>query len=202
MKAQQYMKAQVDKKRRPMELENGDAVLVKLQPYQQNLLALRKNQKLGLRYFGPFFIVNKISPVAYKLQLPHHARIHPIFHISLLKKFKGDPTTPYLPLPLSTSEFGPIIQPQDILSTRTLKQGHVVAQVKVHWQGMQPKDATWEDWQDLIRDFPSLNLEDKVAFHGEGIVTRGSQKEGELDNDDNKNNSEEFVMPKGHLVAD
>jgi len=33
-------------------------------------------------------------------------------------------------------------------------------------------------------------------------VTRGSQKEGELDNDDNKNNSEEFVMPKGHVVAD
>ena len=67
LKAQQYMKEQADKKRRPMELQVGDAVLVKLQPYRQNSVALRKNQKLGLRYFGPFKVVNKISAVAYKL---------------------------------------------------------------------------------------------------------------------------------------
>jgi len=126
LKAQQYMKTKADKKRRPMELELGNAVLVKLQPYRQNSVALRKNQKLGLRYFGPFLIVNKLSSIAYKLQLPQHTYIHPIFHISLLKKFKGDTSTPYLPLLLSTSELRPIIQPEEILATKTIKQGDLL----------------------------------------------------------------------------
>jgi len=113
LKARQYTKSLADKKRRPMELEVVDVVLVKLQSYRHNSVALRKSQKLGLRYFGPLFIVNKLNFVAYKLQLPQHARIHPIFHVSLLKKIKDDTSTPYLPLPLFTSELGPIISDKD-----------------------------------------------------------------------------------------
>ena len=204
VKAQQYMKAQADKRRRPLELQVGDAVLVKLQPYRQNSVALRKNQKLGLRYFGPFKVVNKLSAVAYKLQLPKHAQIHPVFHVSLLKKFKGANSKPYLPLPLTTTDFGPIIPPQDILATRTVKQGEVfVPQVLVQWQGTHSSEATWEDWQDLLRDFPTLNLEDKVVFNGEGIVTEGGQVEDELDKAElDKRTKQEFVTAAGQMAAD
>ncbi|MCI23208.1 hypothetical protein A2U01_0044386 [Trifolium medium] len=45
-KAQQYMKAQADKRRHELQLQVGDNVLVKLQPYRQQSVALRKNQKL------------------------------------------------------------------------------------------------------------------------------------------------------------
>jgi len=53
-RAQNYMKTQADKKSRDIQLAICDMVLVKLQPYRQQSLALRKNYKLGLRYFGPF----------------------------------------------------------------------------------------------------------------------------------------------------
>jgi len=43
------MKSQVDKKRRPMELEVGDAVLVKLQFYRENSVALRNKPKAGVK---------------------------------------------------------------------------------------------------------------------------------------------------------
>jgi len=81
------MKLQPDKKRRDIHLEVGDLALVKLQPYRQSFVALRKNQKLSLRYFGPFVVLEKIGKVAYRLLLPESAEIYPIFHISLLKKF-------------------------------------------------------------------------------------------------------------------
>ena len=102
------MKEQADKKRRPIEFEVEDAMLVKLQPSRQSSVALRKNQKLGMKYFGPFQIISKLSPVVYKLQLPETTRIHLIFHISFLKKFKGDTNPPYIPLPLTTIKLGPI----------------------------------------------------------------------------------------------
>jgi hypothetical protein len=114
------MKAQADKHRRDVQLEVGDQVLVKLQPYRQNSVALRKNQKLGMRYFGPFTICEKIGQVAYKLILPPEARIHPVFHISQLKQYKGQNTDPYLPLPLTTHELGPILQPTSVIQKREI----------------------------------------------------------------------------------
>jgi hypothetical protein len=75
-KAQVYMKNQAYKKRRDIELKVGDWVLVWLQPYRQQFVALRKNQKLGMRFFRPFMIIAKVGAVAYKLQLPQEAKIH------------------------------------------------------------------------------------------------------------------------------
>ena len=83
------MKGQADKKRRELLFEIGDLVLVKLMPYRQHSVALRKNNKLGLRYFGPFKVIEKLGPVAYQLQLPKHAKIHLVFHVScFMPKFK------------------------------------------------------------------------------------------------------------------
>jgi len=62
---------------------------VKLQHYRQHSITLRKHKKLGMRYFGPFLVLEKIGTIAYKLQLPESARIHLIFHVALLKPFQG-----------------------------------------------------------------------------------------------------------------
>jgi len=51
------MKHNVNKKRRDCKLEIGELTLVKLQPYRQHLVALRKNQKLGMKYFGLFEVI-------------------------------------------------------------------------------------------------------------------------------------------------
>jgi hypothetical protein len=115
-KAQHYMKKQADKHRSDVTFHVGELVLVKLQPYKQHSVALRNNQKLGMRYFGPFEIIARVGEVAYKLKLPEHARIHPVFHVSQLKPFRGNPQEQYMPLPLTMNDFGPIIQPSDFTS--------------------------------------------------------------------------------------
>ncbi|WVZ01635.1 hypothetical protein V8G54_027704 [Vigna mungo] len=172
LKSQNYMKQQADRKRRDIQLEVGDLALVKLQPYRQQSLALRKNQKLGLKFFGPFEVVEKIGAVAYRLQLPDTAKIYPVFHISLLKKFQGDLPQQYLPLPLTTSEFGPTVQPWNILRCRVVTRNHKkVSQVLVQWDIFYPKEATWEDVEEVKQAYPLFNLEDKVVFDEEGNVT-------------------------------
>ena len=82
MKAQQQMKKNADRKRMDIEFNKGDMVLVKLQPYRQNSVALRRNQKLRMRYFGPFPIIKKVGPIAYKLLPPYHVKTHHVFHYS------------------------------------------------------------------------------------------------------------------------
>lgn len=95
----QVMKTQADRKRQELNLKVGGLVLVKLQPYRQHSEALRRNQKLPIKYFGPFKIIAKVGTEAYKLELPSTARIlHPVFHVSQLKVFKGNTAEPYLPL--------------------------------------------------------------------------------------------------------
>ena len=93
-RAHQHMKKYENERKKPFQLAIGDMVLVKLQPYRQHSMSLRKNQKLGLRYFGPFLVFEKIGEVAYKLLLRPFARIHPVFHCSQLKLCKGDHPQP------------------------------------------------------------------------------------------------------------
>jgi hypothetical protein len=149
-RAQQYMKKQADKHRSDITLQVGDLVLVKLQPYRQQSVALRKNQKLGMRYFGSFEIIARVGNVAYKLKLPENAKIHPVFHVSQLKIFKGDPQQQYLPLPLTMSEIGPMLQPIEILQARTIQRGtKKIHQILVQWDQSPIAEATWEDIDDL-----------------------------------------------------
>ncbi|XP_006579269.1 uncharacterized protein [Glycine max] len=122
LKAQQYMKMQADKKMRDFKFQVGDLVLVKLQPYRQHSVALRKHQKLGLCYFGPFPVIERIGTVAYKVQLLESAKIHPVFHIALLKPFHGKSSPPYLPFPLTSSELGPTLCPWKVLDVRVVKR--------------------------------------------------------------------------------
>nr|KYP31933.1 hypothetical protein KK1_047512 [Cajanus cajan] len=120
-------------------------VFVKLQPYRQVTLRAHRHQKLGLRYFGPFPIVERVGKVAYRLFLPPSARIHDVFHVSILKKCIGEPNQQYFPLPLTIAEDESLPIPVQVLDFhRILQQGNWVAQVLVQWSNFPTQDSTWE----------------------------------------------------------
>ena len=91
LKVQQLVIAEADKGRLQLEFAVGDWVYVKLRPYRQLSLFVTTVPKLAKHYFGPFQAMERIGAIAYKLNLPVNARIHPVFYSSLLKKHYGEP---------------------------------------------------------------------------------------------------------------
>ena len=195
-RAQQVMKKYVDEKRLPKEFAVGDMVMVKLQPYRQHTVALRKNQKLSLRYFGLFSMVERIGVVANKLLLPLSTKIHPVFHASQLKPCHGNHTQHYVPLPFTFNEQLPIIQPRAILQDRVILKGQKqVQQLLIQWEGLDESQATWEDKDVFEVAYPSFNLEDKIVFKGGGIVMDENNVGLELEVDNQRRNP-------GHVAND
>ncbi|KAF5196221.1 hypothetical protein FRX31_014193 [Thalictrum thalictroides] len=81
-KAQERMKWYANKRRTDRNFLVGDWVYLKLQPYRQTSVALRKNLKLSAKFYGPFKIIAKVGAVAYKLELPAGSKIHRVSCIS------------------------------------------------------------------------------------------------------------------------
>lgn len=183
LKAQEYMKYQADKKRKAVQFEIGDWVFLKLRPHRQQSVVHRIHQKLAPRFFGPYQVIKKIGQVAYKLQLPATSKIHPTFHVSLLKKAVGNYTaTTQLPSSLE-SDTGDII-PAKVLSWRDkFDGGQHKREWLIQWEGMDVGDATWEEELLLKSQFPDLRLEDKATVEGGGDDRNGlgpTSDEGDL----------------------
>ena len=88
--AQNRMKQQADQHRSERNFEARDWVFLRLQPYKQtSIKQQKKNNKLSPKYYGPYQIMQKIGSVAYNLELPPTTKIHPVFHVSCLKKLIG-----------------------------------------------------------------------------------------------------------------
>ncbi|XP_010468691.1 PREDICTED: uncharacterized protein LOC104748796 [Camelina sativa] len=84
--AQDRQKSYADKRRRELEFQVGDMVYLKTVTYKgKDRVAL--NTKLTPRYMGPYRILERIGPTAYKLELPPAmSAFHPVFHVSMLRK--------------------------------------------------------------------------------------------------------------------
>ena len=77
---------------RDLEFEVEDRVFFKLSP-RKGVVRFEKQGKLNPRYIGPFEIVERIGPVAYRLDLPEElSRVYNVFHISMLRKYIPDPS--------------------------------------------------------------------------------------------------------------
>ncbi|KZV37450.1 hypothetical protein F511_24857 [Dorcoceras hygrometricum] len=156
--------------RRDVTYEIGDTVFLKLRPHRQQSVCSRIFQKLAPKYFGPFVVIQRVGKVAYKLQLPVGSRIHPVFHVSQLKKAVGKHTNVQeLPAGLE-QDLTFNYEPLRVVGHRQKKQaGIVVPQVLVQWKGKAPEEATWENADDFQAQFPHTSLEDKAALGGEDI---------------------------------
>jgi hypothetical protein len=168
-RAKQRMKKQADTKRSKRTFQLDDWVFLKLQPYVQSSVADRAHQKLAFKFFGPFRIVERIGSVAYRLELPASSSIHPIFHVSQLKKSVGAHQSVSDSLPPSTIRWS---IPVKIIQQRTIMKGSTqVRQGLVQWSNLPASLSTWEDLEFLCQRFPRAAVWGHPRAHGGGDVS-------------------------------
>ncbi|GJZ60102.1 putative reverse transcriptase domain-containing protein [Tanacetum coccineum] len=133
--ARDRQKSYADLKRKPMEFQVGDKVMLKVLPWK-GVVRFGKWGKLNPRYVGPFKVLEKVGEVAYKLELPEElSRVHNTFHVSNLKKCYADEP---LAVPLDGLHFDDKLQfvkePVEIVDreVKRLKQSRIPL-VKVRW---------------------------------------------------------------------
>ena len=84
--ARDRQKSYADNRRKPLEFQVGEKVLLKVSPWK-GLLRFGKKGKLSPRFIGPFKILERIGPIAYKFELPQElSAVHDTFYVSNLKK--------------------------------------------------------------------------------------------------------------------
>ncbi|KAL0361121.1 UNVERIFIED_CONTAM: Retrovirus-related Pol polyprotein from transposon opus [Sesamum radiatum] len=118
-RARQRMSQQAYTHRRDISFSEGDWVYLKLQTHRQRSVRRGPTTKLTQRFYGPFRILRRIGPVAYELELPPTARIHPVFHVSLLKPYFGQSSLQVCPLPDSALDMADPLRPVKILASRS-----------------------------------------------------------------------------------
>ena len=151
-------KSYADKRRKPLEFQVGDRVLLKVSPWK-GLIRFGKRGKLNPRYIGPFEILARVGPVAYKLELPDALRnVHSTFHVSNLKKCLSDET---LVIPLDEIEINESLnfveEPVEIMDreVKQTKQSRIPI-VKVRWNAKRGPEFTWEREDQMKLKYPHL----------------------------------------------
>jgi len=160
------MKNQADRHRRELTFEIGEMVYLKLQPYKLRSLAKKINEKLSPRFYGPYKILEKIGPVAYRLELPVGARIHSVFHVSQLRKCLLPTTSAQNLPPFLTQELELQVEPEAVRQIRKLINGKL--EVLIKWKNLSEFENTWEEYAIIDQQFPDFHLEDKVILIGKG----------------------------------
>jgi len=144
--AQSKHKSYADVRRRDLEFQVGDQVLLKVSP-NKGVVRFGVKGKLSPRYIGPFPILECVGKLAYRLELPNSMRgVHNVFHVSMLRKYLRDPEQHMTLEPETikedlTFEARPvrILEEADkVLRRRTLKY------LKVLWTNQTEWEATWE----------------------------------------------------------
>ncbi|GJY87755.1 putative reverse transcriptase domain-containing protein [Tanacetum coccineum] len=151
-------KSYADKRRKPLEFQVGDKVMLKVSPWK-GVIRFGKRGKLNPRYIGPFKILAKVGTVAYRLELPEKlSRVHSTFHVSNLKKCLSDEP---LAIPLDEihidEKLNFIEEPVEIMDreVKRLKQSRIPI-VKVRWNSRRGPEYTWEREDQMQKKYPHL----------------------------------------------
>ncbi|GKD43348.1 putative reverse transcriptase domain-containing protein [Tanacetum coccineum] len=143
--ARDRQKSYADLKRKPMEFQVGDRVMLKVSPWK-GVVRFGKRGKLNPRYVGPFKVLEKVGAIAYKLELPQElSRVHNTFHVSNLKKCYADEP---LAVPLDGLHIDDklhfVEEPVEIMDRKVkrLKQSRILI-IKVRWNSRRGPEFTW-----------------------------------------------------------
>ncbi|KAD4982142.1 hypothetical protein E3N88_18813 [Mikania micrantha] len=144
--ARDRQKSYADNRRRPLEFQIGDRVMLKVSPWK-GIFRFGKRGKLSPRYVGPFKILERIGFVACRLELPPElSNIHDVFHVSNLKKCIADES---LIVPLEEIQIDEKLQfseePVEVMDRemKVLKRSRIPI-VKVRWNSQREPEYTWE----------------------------------------------------------
>ncbi|GJW75089.1 hypothetical protein Tco_0134459 [Tanacetum coccineum] len=131
--ARDRQKSYTDLKRKPMDFQVGDKVMLKVSP-RKGVIRFGKQRKLNPRYVGPFKVLEKVGSVAYKLELPQElSRVHNTFHLQFVE------------------------EPVEIMD-REVKQlrRSCVPIIKVRWNSRRGPEFTWEREDQFRKKYPHL----------------------------------------------
>ncbi|KAD4888319.1 hypothetical protein E3N88_20392 [Mikania micrantha] len=182
--ARDRQKSYAEKRRKPLEFQMGDRVLIKVSPWK-GVIRFGKLGKLNPRYIGPFEITKRIGPVTYELQLPQElSSVHNVFHVSNLKKCLSNET---LAIPLEEIQIDeqlhfveePVeIMDREIKKLKLSKIPNVKEPIAVRdgptgvpvastqpFDHLQPPDPCSSHWNPLKALLKLKNLEEDLLDH-------------------------------------
>ncbi|GJZ51963.1 putative reverse transcriptase domain-containing protein [Tanacetum coccineum] len=154
--ARDRQKSYTDNRRKHIEFQVGDHVMLKVSPWKGVVLVGKKG-KLAPRFVGPFEILERIGYVAYRLRLPKKLSSgHDTFHVSNLKKCLADAN---LHVPLDEIKVDKTLriveEPLEIMDreVKTLKRSKIPI-VKVRWNSKHGPEFTWEHEDHMKAKYP------------------------------------------------
>ncbi|GKB45560.1 putative reverse transcriptase domain-containing protein [Tanacetum coccineum] len=153
-----HQKSYADNRRKPLEFQEGDHVLLKVSPWK-GVVRFRKKGKLAPRYVGPFEILERIGPVAYRLRFPHKlSNVHDTFHVSNLKKCSADASlhAPFKEIRIDKT-LRIVEEPIEIMDreVKRLKCSRILI-VKVRWNSKRRPEFTWEREDFMKAKYPNF----------------------------------------------
>ncbi|KAH9288362.1 hypothetical protein KI387_032479, partial [Taxus chinensis] len=119
--AQDRQKKYADQHRTDRSFEVGTKVFLRVRPHKSPI-RYGKGSKLAPRFVGPFEILERLGPLAYRLALPPSlSRVHDVFHVSVLRRYVSDPSHVLDWTALQVQDQGQVmVEPVRILDRRTL----------------------------------------------------------------------------------
>nr|GFA29946.1 putative reverse transcriptase domain-containing protein [Tanacetum cinerariifolium] len=156
--ARDRQKSYTDIRRKPLEFQVGDKVMLKVSPWK-GVIHFGKWGKLNPLYIGLFKILAKVGTAAYRIELPEQlSRVHSTFHVSKIKKCMADEL---LAIPLDEIQVDDklnfIEEPVEIMDreVKHLKQSRILI-VKVRWNSRRGPEFTWEREDQMQKKYPHL----------------------------------------------
>ncbi|KAL2232439.1 UNVERIFIED_CONTAM: hypothetical protein Sindi_1423900 [Sesamum indicum] len=141
-----------------MEYEVGGKLFLKVSPWR-GILRFGKQGKLSPRYIGPYEILERVGPLAYRLALPTElSQIHDVFHVSMLRRYRSDPSHILHEPKIEILEgLTYVEEPTEILDQSIKKlRNKEIPMVKVKWSHHSPREATWEVEGSMREKYPYL----------------------------------------------
>ena len=149
-------------------------MFLKVSPWKK-MSRFGRKEKFSPRFIGPYEILEKVGPIAYRFALPLElAKLHDVFHVSMLRRYRYDASHILLVQDIQVREDFTFDEKPKAILDREIRQlrNKQVPLVKVLWQHYDMEEATWEPKSTMRAQYPQLfssgNFEDEISFKGEG----------------------------------